>query len=179
MNWLEHDIKRLKCSTNKDGFIPGQAAGFCLLSTPDTARRWKLDFMATVLAEAAAEEENPFSSGKLSTGKGLTQSLAQVLKEIPRERQIDQIYSSFNGEGYNAQDFSYAVLNTGSQLGDFGTCIAPHDCWGDIGAASVPVLISLATEAGKKGYAKGALNLIIASSLGSSRGCVLLELNTE
>ncbi|MCG8333067.1 MAG: hypothetical protein MJE63_01015 [Proteobacteria bacterium] len=179
LRWLETETKRLKCGSNKNGFTPGQAAGFCLVSNQTVAKQWELEPEAIILAEAETKESSPFESGKFSTGLGLSSAIQQVLKTIPKETKIDQVYATLNGERYTVQDFGYAVLNIGSRIGNPGECIAPHQCWGDIGAAAIPTLISLAVESGRKGYAKGPYNLITAGSLGNSRASVLLELENK
>ena len=176
IEWLEIEKKRLFCQDNKDGFVPGEAAGFCLLSTMETARHYKLDVLAKILSFSSAEEKNEFDSGKNSTGQGLSSAIHETLKVLPENLKIDQIYCSLNGESYNTLDYSYSILNIGKYIKDVGGYIAPFLSWGDIGAASGPVLISLATEAGRKNYAKGPINLITTSSLGRSRACALLEL---
>lgn len=176
IRWLENDIERLFCTANKKGFIPGQAAGFVLLASEPAIKKYKLSPLAKIFSCAAAEEENSFESGKLSTGRGLTKTIRQNLKSIPDEVKIDEIYSTLNGEFYHTQEYAYAVLNIGERIKEVSNLVAPYICWGDIGAASVPVLIGLATEAGKKGYAKGPINLITAANFKSHRASALIEL---
>lgn len=179
LEWLEKDVKRLKCSSNQDGFIPGQAAGYCLLANKEAVLRQRLYPLATILDYTIGEEKNDFASGNHSTGLALAASIRKVLESLPPDTPIDQQYATLNGESYYAQEFAYCLLNTADKLGTFNSCIAPFSNFGDLGAASVPTLINLATQAGKKGYAKGPFNLITAASLGKSRGCVLLKLNSS
>lgn len=176
IHWLENDQKRLRSSSQKNGFIPGHAAGFCLLTKESVILEKGLRPIATLLAETTLMEESPFSSGNPSTGVGLTRAVAEVLKTVPEERVIDQIYANLNGEPYNARDLAYAVMSAGPRIGNVGDLIAPHDSWGEIGVAAGPVLVSLAAESAKRGYARGPLNLITLTSLESARSAILLEL---
>ena len=52
---------------------------------------------------------------------------------------------------------------------------APADCWGDVGAASGPLYVSLVAAAEERGYAKGPLSLIWASSEGGRRAAAILK----
>ncbi|MCG8337966.1 MAG: hypothetical protein MJE63_25980 [Proteobacteria bacterium] len=176
IEWLEHDIKRLFCTTVEDGFIPGQSAGFVLLASEDAIRKHQIKPLAKILSVAGDEEANSFESNKMSTGKALSQTFKQLLKAIPENVKIDEIYSTQNGEKYSAQEFAYAITNIGPRIKEVGNLIAPYNRWGDLGAASVPVLLGIMTEAGKKGYAKGPLNLISAANLGNKRAGALIEL---
>ncbi len=176
LEWLEMDKKRLLCSTNNDGFVPGQAAGFCLLTTKDTAEKDGLEYFAEVLAIASTEEETEFDTGKNPSGKGLTQAMRSVLNVLPEDSKIDQVYCSLNGESYYTLEYSHAMLYLAKYFKDVNDFIAPFACWGDIGAATAPVFISLIVESNRKKYAKGPYNLITTSSLGKSRACALFKL---
>lgn len=176
LNWLEMEQKRLFCSYNKNGFIPGQAAGFILLANQSAVENYRLEPRAKILACSSAEEENSIDSKKLSTARALTQTIRQNLKYVDDEAKIDAIYSTINGEDYHAQELAYTIVNVGTRIKEVGNLVAPYDCFGDLGAASVPVYISLMMEAGKKKYAKGPLNLITAASLGNQRASALIQL---
>ena len=102
--------------------------------------------------------------------------MKQVLEVVPEDTQIDEVYSTQNGEKYSAIEYAYSITNVGTRIKEVKNMIAPYTCWGDLGAASVPVLFGLMTEAGKKGYAKGPINLLTAANLGTQRASALIEL---
>ena len=52
---------------------------------------------------------------------------------------------------------------------------APADCWGDVGAASGPLYISLVVEAEARGYSRGPLSLVWASSVAGQRAAATLR----
>lgn len=179
LKWLEYDVKRLFCSTNRDGFIPGQGAGFILLASRQAVEKYSLKPRAKVLSVALNEEKNSFETDTDSSAAALTLSIRKVLEMLPGENKANAIYSAMNGETYNTREFVYAIANVGSKLTDVNNIVAPYDCWGDLGAATVPVLIGLLMEAAKKNYEKGPMNLITAASLGNLRASALIELITE
>ncbi len=176
IQWLEKSIKRLFCSTTDDGFVPGQAAGFVLLASEETVSKHQLSPFAKILSIASDEESNNYDTGKNSTSGALTKTIKRVLEVIPEDTQIDEVYSTQNGEKYSAIEYAYSIANVGARLKEVSNMVAPYTCWGDLGAASVPVLFGLMTEAGKKGYAKGPLNLVAAANLGTQRASALVEL---
>ncbi len=176
IKWLELDKKRLFSSYNSDGFIPGQAAGFCLLANETALKRYQLPSHAELLAVASAEEPRDYDSMKNSSCEGLAQTVEKVLKQAPEERQIEQIYNSMNGENYHSREFAYLVLKNGNRFAAPAKYFAPYDCWGDLGAAIVPVLMAMASESATMEDMEGHLCLIHASSLGNSRASALLEL---
>lgn len=175
IDWLEFDAKRLFCSWNKNGFIPGQAAGFCLLASGEAVKRYTLTPQARILSAASAEEPRPFEGGTFSSAEALTQSAKTVLNFLLEGSTVDAVYTTENGEDYQTLELSNTLVNLGSAISDVGTRFSICDCLGDIGAASVPVLLSQAAEAAKKRYARGPLTLFLASSLGNSRAAALAE----
>lgn len=176
LSWLE-DSRRLLCSNNQNGFIPGEAAGFCLLSLQKIADNYKIPKLAKILGVASSEEELSYESQKICTGRGLMQSVSKVLSELPTNRKVNKIYSTLNGERYYNTEYGNALPKLSQYVENAMDFIAPVDCWGDIGAASGPLLACLATESGKRGYASGTYSLILTSSLGKSRAAALLEIN--
>ena len=73
-------------------------------------------------------------------------------------------------------EHAYAALNLSERISNVDSMIAPFSNWGDLGAATGIALISMIIEDGVAEKAKGPYNLILASSLGKSRACALLEL---
>ena len=53
--------------------------------------------------------------------------------------------------------------------------LAPADCWGDVGAAGLPLHLLLAASACRKGHAKGPLTLLWGSSDGGGRGAAVIR----
>ncbi|MCP4296103.1 MAG: hypothetical protein GY786_10890 [Proteobacteria bacterium] len=176
LEWLDKEKKRTLSSERVDGFIPGHGAGFCLLGSGESVEKYNLEAEAKILSFATSEEEMDYDSGENSSGKGLIEAVEQTLTVLEENRKVDQIFSSMNGESYHAQEYAGIALKFGSRISDITDFIAPYQAWGDIGAAIVPVLISLMIEAGKDEYGKGPVNLITASSLSKARGSALLEL---
>lgn len=178
LKWLE-ETENLKCSNNKWGFIPGEAAGFYLLATTETVKKHRLSSLAQVIAVADAKEEQSDSTESVCVGNGLSQAFARVLDSLSEGEQINQVYCDMNGQRHRIDEYSYTLMRMGSYFEDPNAIIAPANLWGDLGAASAPLLISLVTEAARKGYARGNHHLVFTSALNGHRAAALLKLSSN
>jgi 3-oxoacyl-[acyl-carrier-protein] synthase-1 len=173
MDWIVKN-EQLHNPENAWGFIPGEAAGFCVLCTAPAAERFRLPVLARVLAAATAREENRIKTQTVCTGRGLTQAIRQALQGLPAGARVDYTLCDMNGEAYRADELGFTTPRVAERFvdaGDFGT---PAACWGDVGAASGPLFVGLVTEAARKGYARGPHTLLWASSEGGERAAALL-----
>jgi|CXWL01.1.fsa_nt_gi 3-oxoacyl-[acyl-carrier-protein] synthase-1 len=176
LEWLD-ELEQLHSNTNKWGFIPGEAAGFVLLSSAQFAQKHKLPNLGEVLEVALAQEKNLIKTEAVCIGEGLSAAVRQVLEAMTsKEKPIHQTLCDLNGERYRATEFGYTLTRTGNRFADAGEYTAPADCWGDVGAASAPLLIGLAVAAGQKGYAAGPNTLIWASSEAGERAAAIIRI---
>jgi 3-oxoacyl-[acyl-carrier-protein] synthase-1 len=164
LEWLDEQ-RLLKSSANRNGFPPGEAAGFCLLTTGATASELSLPVLGWLESLGAAREASPIRTKTICVGRGLSDAIQQATARLrlPDER-IDESICDLNGEPYRSEEFALTVLRTQMALVDFTRFVTPADCWGDIGAASGPLFANLAIAAALRGYAKGPRTLIWASS---------------
>lgn len=177
--WLD-ELEQLHSKANTWGFIPGQAAGFVLLSSAEFAQKHKLPNLGEVLQVALTREENLIKTEAVCIGEGLSSAVRQVCEALPSDqRPIHQTYCDLNGERYRAAEFGYALTRTGDSFADAGEYTAPADCWGDVGAASVPLFIGLAVAAGHKDYAVGPNTLIWASSESGERAAAVVRIESK
>lgn len=167
---------RLKTPDNSFGFIPGEAAGFVLVTTIQKAKHYKLPILADIVAISTTNEENTIDKDTVCTGEGLTKAMDEVLQHISPEYQVNQIFCDLNGERYRSDEYGFAYLKNRKYFNSPDDFIAPSNHWGDIGAATAPNLINLAIEAGQKKYSKGPYNLVWTSSDAGERSALLLKL---
>jgi len=175
LEWLD-ETKRLHSEANKDGFIPGEGAGFCLLASLDFANRYHLKPLAMILSVGSSEEPHPLTSDGVCIGQGMTNTLRQALAILNTKDEVaDWTICDMNGESFRSMEWVYAYLRTGFKHRDPLEIWHPADCYGDIGAASGPVLANLAIAAWQRGYARGDHALIWTASDGKERSAVLLK----
>lgn len=178
LDWIE-DNEQLHIPSNAWGFIPGEAAAFCLLCTAKTASQYKLPTKVKLLATATAREENRIKTKTVCIGKGLTSAVSGVLQELPEGVKINQTYCDQNGEAYRADEFGFMLARLSEHFVDPSEYMAPADCWGDVGAASGPLFINLLSVAAEKEYSNGQVSLLWTSSEGGERSAAILTTMDE
>jgi 3-oxoacyl-[acyl-carrier-protein] synthase I len=177
LEWLE-ESEQLHSggpSNNPWGFVPGEAAGFCLLASSERARRWGLEYVSTARTVGVTHEPNLIKSGSVCLGYGLTAAFDQALRPLVDGRKVDDIICDMNGEPYRAEEFGFATIRTNGSFVDAADFQAPADCWGDVGAASGPLFLNVSTVAYAKGYSRGTRTLAWTSSEGGERAAAVLD----
>ena len=117
----------------------------------------------------------PIKTDGVCLGWGLTRAVRSALADLEPEEAVDRIYCDQNGETYRADELGFMLARLGERFRNPADFVAPADCWGDVGAATVPLLIGLVAAAAERGYAAGPLSLVIAGSESGRRSCILLR----
>ena len=174
IRWLDQN-RQLHALYNAWGFIPGEAAGCTLVSTLDCARKFAIRPLAILESIGLNVEEVPIKTDGVCLGWGLTKAVKSALAQVPEDVLVDAIYCDQNGETYRADEFGFLFARAGKRFRDPSQFEAPADCWGDVGAATLPLLLTLATQAAARGYASGTLSMLLSGSEGGHRGAVLVR----
>lgn len=146
---------RLKSERNVNGFIPGEACVAALFERASSANEGGHGL--AVSYPGFGDELQSILSKKDSSGRGLTQALASA--GLARSGAVD-FYSDFNGESYRA--FEWGIAQTRSPaLHTLSDTVFPADGFGDVGAASGVLLMSLVAE--KMRATKDTLNTALLS----------------
>jgi 3-oxoacyl-[acyl-carrier-protein] synthase I len=135
---------RIKSDVNLDGFIPGEGAAFLLLTTQGFAASSDLAVFATISPLALGEELGHLYSSQPYRGDGLATTLLQVVQPGAAPAQIQDVYSSMNGESHWAKEWGVAFLRNRHAFREDHGMHHPADCYGDIGAATGPTMVGLA-----------------------------------
>jgi 3-oxoacyl-[acyl-carrier-protein] synthase-1 len=173
IDWLD-ESRRLSTTANRSGFVPGEAAGFLVVTTDATARGWRLPVLATIRGISTATEPAPASS-RVCTGEALTAAISGATAglRLPHEK-IATTYCDLNGERQRSEEFLYVPLRLPAPFVDANRYESPAAAWGDVGAASGPLYLCLAVASAQRGYARGPHVLAWASSDGGTRSAVTL-----
>ncbi|MGE5152640.1 MAG: hypothetical protein ACM3ST_01375 [Bdellovibrio bacteriovorus] len=177
LEWLEScdQLHGAGPLNNAWGFIPGEAAAALLLVSPREATRWRLDVLGEVAGLGIAQETKLIKTDAVCIGEGLTAALRAALGGLAPGELVHNCFCDMNGETYRADEFGFASLRTRERFRSATDFVAPADCWGDIGAAGMPLHSALALIAHRKRYGKGPISLVWASSESGERGAVLLR----
>ena len=176
LEWLEQCEQIHSARQNAWGFVPGEAAGFCLVCSRHTADRLALTTLANVLSVVAGREENLIKTDTVCLGHGLTTAFREAASALPDQTKIDHVICDMNGEPYRADEYGFAVVRTSQCFVDAGEFLSPADCWGDVGAASGPLFFAIAVTASRKRYLPGPHVLLWASSESGERSAALVQM---
>jgi 3-oxoacyl-[acyl-carrier-protein] synthase-1 len=136
---------RVQAEGVMDAFVPGEAAAFLLLKLADSASS------VTVYPPGMADEPGHRYSAEAYKGEGLANAMAEAISNASAAT-IKTVFSSFNGENFNAKEWGVAAIRNQQKLDSDFTIIHPADCYGDVGAATGPVLMALAAIGLLNGY---------------------------
>lgn len=176
LEWLD-ETEQLHSEDNIYGFCPGEAAGFVLMTAPGTARKLGLRPLLELAGCGSGIETNLIRTEDIVLGEGLSAAFREAgsAAGLAGDQRIDRILCDMNGERYRGNEYGFAALKATGLFRDAGDFEAPADCWGDVGAASGPLHVALIAEAESRGYSKGPLSLVWASSAAGQRGAAILR----
>jgi 3-oxoacyl-[acyl-carrier-protein] synthase-1 len=176
LDWLAQG-RRLKSETAPTGLVPGEGAAFLLIGSATVARRYGLTVLAGLSAAYTAVEPHPWYLGRSTQGRGLSEAIGGAFKHGLQEgKRADVTYCDLSGEPWRADEWSMAYLRTAAQHGDPLAIRHPADCWGDVGAASAPLLLVTALLDLQHRRARGDRALVwCASDTRPFRGAALLD----
>lgn len=174
LEWLD-DNEQLHSEGNIYGFCPGEAAGFVLIARMETARRLGFAPLVALVSVGSGIEKNLIKTEDICLGDGLSTAFRTVAEPLRETEMIDRIICDMNGERYRGNEYGFAVLKASGLFKNAAALEAPADCWGDVGAAAGPLYVGLVLEAEERGYSKGQLSMIWASSEGGRRAAVILR----
>ncbi|WP_444994499.1 hypothetical protein [Aliikangiella sp. IMCC44359] len=143
LDYLDNN-NRLLLTNNKEGFVPGEAASFALLISPNAPVNIKEKAMAQFISPVVEYEKGHLLGKETFMGDALTcifQHMNNQTKQL-----VKHIYSSENGESYYANELALAIIRNKSAFTKNKKIIRPAEYLGDIGAAFGCVMLGLAIK---------------------------------
>ena len=174
MHWLDSH-RQLAGEDGRSSFVPGEGAGFLLLSVRNAHLRLGVDLLARIVCCDTAIERNLIKTADLCLGEGLTTAVANAAKHLGHGERINDIVCDINGERYRGQEWGFVALRLARYFDDPLSYHSPAGSWGDMGAASIPLFAMLACQAAARGYSNGPRTMLWASSEQGMRGAVIIE----
>jgi 3-oxoacyl-[acyl-carrier-protein] synthase-1 len=152
-----------------DSFVPGDGAGFLLLTArPANDEEWSY----RLTPPGFAAETGHLYSAEPYLANGLDTAVKQALLTAPEELPITQMFSSMNGEHYWVKEIGVAASRSSHRLKN-AVHQHPADCYGDLGAATGAALIALAYSDHQRQKRQNA-SLIMTSSDNEFRAATCL-----
>lgn len=171
---IEFDTSdRLLSETNNDGFAPAEGAGFVLLTKHKKFAQEINQHVVALYEPGTGEESGHLYSEAPYLGEGLDMAFKKALSGfggLP----VDHVFSSMNGERYWSKEYGVAMMRNEQFFRTEVNIEHPIDCFGDIGVATGPVLISLAVET-LFNQPSSTTSLVYCSSDGASRSALIME----
>jgi 3-oxoacyl-[acyl-carrier-protein] synthase-1 len=167
LEWLDA-VEALHSDAMPWGFCPGEAAAFCLLccEAPPASR-------LVLLGAGHAIERQRIRERSVCIGEGLSAAWRGALEgAVQAKRRVDQVWCDLNSEPYRGDEIALTVARTREHLAESVDIVTPADSWGDVGAATGPLLLAAAEMAAAKNYAAGPMSLLSASSDGGPRSAL-------
>ena len=174
---------RLRTGEVSDGFVPGEGAGFLLLTRaiPDSAvgRRYGSLPLARVAALGRARESGHLYGPEPHRGDGLASAFRAALgapaagPKDPRPARVSSVYAGLNGESYWGKEWAVAQIRSADRLAEPLRIAHPADAMGDAGAALGTVMLGLAALDLARGRDTGPV-LVWAASDHGERAVALL-----
>ncbi len=135
---------RLLAEEVLDGFAPGEAGAFMLLSLhSNDPSAHPVEAKGIVQSWAAQSEPGHRYSKEPYLGEGLAGAAKQALEAYP-EKNINTLYASLNGESFFAKEWGLTRLRNSARLAEEVEISHPMDCFGDLGSAYGPVMLGFA-----------------------------------
>ncbi|MGM8225542.1 hypothetical protein ACSV5M_03095 [Cellvibrio sp. ARAG 10.3] len=140
---------RLLSPGNSDGFAPGEAAAFLLLTRRPELAQVHNGQIIGIHKPAVTTEPGHLYSDNAYQGDGLSSAFRLALENSNSDntkKAISYIYSSMNGESYWARELGVACIRNANAMSKELIVIHPADCYGDVGAATGSLLVALAAD---------------------------------
>lgn len=178
IEWLDAH-RQLASKATRSGFVPGEAAGFCLLANEHGGRQLGVRALARVRSVGVARETKLIKTSTVCVGEGLTAAVRAAGADLSLEERLDDIICDINGERYRSEEWGFVCLKGHPSLTNPSGYNCPAESWGDVGAASGPLFAVLACQAAARGYARGPRTLLWASSERGLRAAAVLDTRAE
>lgn len=157
-----------------DGFIPGEAAAFTLLTTAQSARQRSLEAPVSVLGVGSALDPGHLYATEPARGEGLSDAMEALMAKCgPPPRPIRNTYAGLNGESFGAKEWGVARLRHTDAFAPDARIVHPADSYGDVGAATGALLLGLADASLRRDDRQGPV-LVCSSSDREPCACTLL-----
>lgn len=150
----------LLCEQNRDGRIPGEAAGFVLLARPGVATSG--GSFATIVGAALGVEQVPFASPSPTLSEGLTEVFRALRTDpLAGARRVGLVAACQPGESFWGTEFMRACLRNTALMPEPLAVLRAGDSLGDAGAGAAPVMLAAAIARMRRHAAVGSRRALV------------------
>jgi 3-oxoacyl-[acyl-carrier-protein] synthase-1 len=177
--------RRIFTPENLDSLVPGEAAAFVVLLREDVARRLDLRPPARItgIGTGVAANTAPAQGGAIRApgafeATALTAAVRAAGEELVESQlRLGWTLTDLTFEVRRVHEWQAAVTRAGSLFGEPHQVDSPAQRIGHLGAAALPLHLTLAAEGWRRGFAPSGIALALAGSEGGERGAIVLSSN--
>jgi 3-oxoacyl-[acyl-carrier-protein] synthase-1 len=167
-----HKTHRLVTTENSNGFIPGEAAAAVCIGPVRRSKNPQL----LCLGIGFGNEPAPLGSGEPFRADGLVEAIRAAFADGRcGYGDVDFRLSDSNGEAYGFKEAALAMTRTLRDRKEEFDIWHPVDCVGEVGAATVPIMLAVMQAAVTKDYAPGPGALCQVADTGAKRAAAVLK----
>jgi len=164
---------RLHALGVEDGFLPGEGACILLLASSRIQKSLPKPWVKLYKPGFALESDH-FYSDQTNTSEALDQAVKSALKNASLEK-IQALWTTMTFESFGQKELGIALTRNSNNIKKDLRVNHPTDCFGDLGAASSPVIMMLIAEGANK-EAVDRHHLICSSSDQAHRAAIRIDI---
>ncbi len=158
-----------------DGFVPGEGAGFMLLTGAVNAKENNLAPFSFLSSVCTGFEEGHLYSENPYQGNGLATTFTDLFANNKSDNPIETVYSSMNGENHWAKEWGVAFMRNQKYFNTEHGMFHPAEFIGDTGAASGILFTGMAAIGIKREHIKNPCLITCSSDFGERAATIVLN----
>jgi len=174
LNWFEQDARLKSVSYGRhQGLIAGEAVCFMIIEGPERARQANRPILARITGLGLAEDPEPRAYNASSRGTGLAEACRAALVGTSGES-VCAVLGDLNGENSRTVEWSMTETNCFGMRDTGRKLWKPANCYGDIGAATGAVMVTVAAQGFARAWLQGPVLAFCSDDHGAC-GALVLE----
>lgn len=171
LEYLDREL-RLHSLTAENGFIPGEGAGFVLLAKHRAPQHPPV--LAGIVSTAMENEPRPYGSAEPCLALGMTLAAKRAVEPVgTKSHRLGWVMTDVVDERHRVDEWAFAAARVAGAFAQGYVHEQPLLATGDLGAASVGVMLAIAATRWQTGCAADDAVLMAAHSDGPERGALV------
>ncbi len=167
--------ERLFSSTRPDALIPGECAAFALIARDDFGHVHGLSPLPPIFAvRSDSGDLTPYNDTSAFDASSLSKVIREATAELEDELKVGWALGDHGVEHYRTRELYSALVRTHGRWCEPIAIDAPAQRLGHMGAAALPLCLTLAANMVRRGFAPTPFGLLLAGSDGGERGALLV-----
>lgn len=167
--------ERLFSVSRPDALIPGECAAFALIARDDFGHVHGLSPLLRIYAVSSDTGDlTPYNDTSALDASSLSKVIRDATSALEDELQVGWALGDHGAEHYRTRELYSALVRTHKRWCEPIAIDAPAQRIGHMGAAALPLSLTLAANMVRRGFAPTPFGLLFAGSDGGERGAILV-----